>query len=113
MFIVRRFYKKNFVSDFVFNIQVISGLPSRYSVCYVFLTFFLKLFDGQNALYMSKGITDSFFVFPTKIDKNSLSWLALCYKELFFNCLQNMKSVEIIFFLKKSFYINFFCNFVC
>lgn len=69
MFIVRRFYRKNFVSDFVFNIQVISRLFLRYSVFYVFLTFFLKLFDGQNALYMSKGITDWFLFFPPRLTK--------------------------------------------
>lgn len=66
MFIVRRFFRKIFISDFVFNIQVISRLLLRYSVCYVFLTFFLKLFDGQNALYMSKGITDWFLFFPPR-----------------------------------------------
>lgn len=73
MFIVRRFFRKIFILDFKFNAQIIRALFLYSSVCYVFLTFFLKLFDGQNALYMSKGITDSFFVFPAKIDKNSLS----------------------------------------
>lgn len=83
MFIVRSFYRKNFVSDFVFNIQVISRLLSRYSVFYVFLTFFLKLFDGQNALYMSKGITDWFLFFTPRLTKILLVSLPCVIKSYF------------------------------
>ena len=66
MFIVRRFFRKIFILDFKFNAQIIRVLFLFSSVCYVFLTFFLKLFDGQNALYMSKGITESFLFFPPR-----------------------------------------------
>lgn len=66
MFIVRRFFRKIFILDFKFNAQIIRVLFLYSSVFYVFLTFFLKLFDGQNALYMSKGITDWFLFFPPR-----------------------------------------------